>query len=48
MHVDFETDILSPKVDFPEKSFDYIFLSHCSWYLKSSEEFLNILKKIKK
>lgn len=48
IHVDFETDILSPKFDFTENSFDFIVLSHCSWYLKSSEEFLNILKKINK
>ncbi|WP_277584859.1 class I SAM-dependent methyltransferase [Psychrobacillus antarcticus] len=46
--VDFEMDILSAEVDFPEKYFDYIVLSHCSWYLKSPEEFLEILKKIKK
>lgn len=46
--VNFELDILQEEVDFPEKSFDYIVLSHCSWYLKSPEEFLGMLKKIKK
>lgn len=48
IQVDFETDVLSDEVSFPEKSFDYIVLSHCSWYLKSPEELHNILKKIKK
>lgn len=46
--MEFETDILSSEVDFPEKFFDFIVLRHCSWYLNSSEEFLNILKKVKK
>ena len=46
--VDFEMDILTDEVEFPEKSFDYIVLSHCSWYLRSPEEFLEILKKIQK
>jgi SAM-dependent methyltransferase len=46
--MDFEIDILSPEVDFPENSFDIIVLSHCSWYLKSFEELHEILKKIRK
>lgn len=46
--VNFETNVLSPEVDFPENSFDFIVLSHCSWYLKSSEELYDILKKTKK
>ncbi|MEI4769120.1 methyltransferase domain-containing protein [Psychrobacillus sp. FJAT-51614] len=46
--VDFETDVLSNDVNFPEGYFDYIVFSHCSWYLKSPEELFNILKKIKK
>jgi len=46
--INFELDILKEEVDFPEKFFDYIVLSHCSWYLKSHEEFLEMLKKIKK
>lgn len=48
IEVAFETDILSPQIDFPENSFDYIVLSHCSWYLKSPEELQDILRKIKK
>lgn len=46
--VDFEVDILAADVDFAENSFDYIVLSHCSWYLKSPDELLEILKKINK
>ncbi|WP_391119572.1 class I SAM-dependent methyltransferase [Psychrobacillus sp. L3] len=46
--VNFETDVLSAEMDFPDKSFDYIVLSHCSWYLKSPKELHDILKKIKK
>ncbi|MGG0178508.1 class I SAM-dependent methyltransferase [Gottfriedia acidiceleris] len=48
LKMDFEVDILSPTVDFYENEFDYIVMSHCSWYLKSHEEFIAVLKKIKK
>lgn len=43
--IDFKIDILSEDIDFPEKSFDIIVLSHCSWYLKSFDELQKILKK---
>lgn len=46
--LDFEIDILSTEADFPENSFDCIVLSHCSWYLKSFEEFTAVLKKVRK
>ncbi|WP_088042338.1 class I SAM-dependent methyltransferase [Bacillus sp. EAC] len=46
--IDFEIDILSHEVDFAEHEFDYIVLSHCSWYLKSIEEFTAVLRKVKK
>lgn len=46
--VDFNVNVLSSEVDFPEKYFDFIVLSHCSWYLKSPEELHDILRKIKK
>ncbi|MDP4170899.1 MAG: class I SAM-dependent methyltransferase, partial [Bacillota bacterium] len=46
--IDFETDPLSVNVDFPENSFDYIVLSHCSWYFKSIEELTEVLKKARK
>lgn len=45
---DFETDVLSDEVDFKENEFDYIVFSQCSWYFKSSETFLETLKKIRK
>lgn len=48
IQMDFEIDLLSPHVNFPEKSFDYVVLSHCSWYFRSSEEFNSILTKIRK
>lgn len=46
--VDFETDLLSQQVDFPENSFDIIVMSHCSWYFKSFEELSELLKKARK
>jgi SAM-dependent methyltransferase len=46
--MDFEIDILSSQVHFPDQSFDYVVLSHCSWYLKSSEEFKAVLEKVRK
>jgi len=46
--IEFEFDLLSPKVDFEEYEFDYIVLSHCSWYMKSFEEFSAVLKKVRK
>ncbi|MBP0725489.1 class I SAM-dependent methyltransferase [Bacillus sp. RG28] len=46
--IEFEMNLLSPNVEFPENFFDYIILSHCSWYLKSIEEFNEVLKKVRK
>ena len=46
--IDFNMDILSPTVKFPENHFDLIVLSHSSWYLKSADELHAILKKLKK
>ncbi|MFD2043566.1 class I SAM-dependent methyltransferase [Ornithinibacillus salinisoli] len=46
--MEFEIDILASEVEFPINSFDYIVLSHCSWYLESHEALLSILKKIRK
>ena len=46
--IDFGIDILSSEVDFPEKFFDVIVLSHCSWYMKSVEELQDILNTLKK
>lgn len=46
--MEYEVDVLSPETHFPEKSFDIIVLSHCSWYLKSSAELKEILTKARK
>ncbi|MGG1397174.1 class I SAM-dependent methyltransferase [Bacillus salipaludis] len=46
--INFDINLLSPHVDFPENSFDYIVFSHCSWYLKSHDELTAVLKKVKK
>lgn len=48
IEVNFEMDVLAPEINFPDQSFDYIVLSHCSWYLKSPQELLDILKKVRK
>lgn len=46
--MDYQIDVLNDMVDFPEKSFDIIVLSHCSWYMKSFNEMEEILRKVKK
>lgn len=46
--VQFETNILSPEVDFPKGYFDFVVLSHSSWYLHSFEELHDILMQLKK
>lgn len=48
INIEFEIDVLSPEVNFPDNHFDYIVLSHCSWYFKSHEEFSKLLKKTKR
>jgi SAM-dependent methyltransferase len=46
--IDLEMDMLSADVNYPEGYFDYVILSHSSWYLNSAEELLSILQKLKK
>lgn len=46
--IDFGVDILSDKVNYADNSFDFIVLSHCSWYLESNEELTNIMNKVRK
>lgn len=46
--MEFEIDLLSPEIEFPEDFFDMVVLSHCSWYLKSFEELGGLLKKARK
>lgn len=46
--MDFNIDVLATDYNFPNDTFDYIVLSHCSWYLKSFDELEEILEKIEK
>lgn len=46
--VDFETDILSAEIDFPENTFDTIVFSHSSWYLTSQDVLLEMFTKLHK
>lgn len=43
--IDFNFNILTDNATFKPNSFDYIVLSHCSWYLSSYEELAAILSK---
>lgn len=46
--IDFNTDVLSSEMDFPEDTFDYIVFSHCSWYVKSFAELEAMMNKVRK
>lgn len=46
--IDFNMDIMSDEVDFPENHFDYIVFSHCSWYMDSPIQLETMLKRIRK
>ena len=48
LKMEFNIDVLSAEIDFPEDRFDYIVFSHCSWYLNSFEELEGILRKVRK
>lgn len=48
IRMEFELDVLASEVEFPEDSFDYVVLSHCSWYLKSADELQALLEKTKR
>lgn len=48
IQIDFNVDVMSDKVNFPENYFDYIVFSHCSWYMDSPEKLEAIFKKIRK
>lgn len=45
LKVDFAFDILS--ANFNKEEFDAIVISHCSWYMSSSDVLINVLKKVK-
>ncbi|WP_413376581.1 class I SAM-dependent methyltransferase [Alkalihalobacillus sp. 1P02AB] len=46
IQVEFDYDILANDVHFPENMFDCIVFSHCSWYLSSQQELVNLFKKV--
>ncbi|MGE6257082.1 class I SAM-dependent methyltransferase [Heyndrickxia sporothermodurans] len=46
--IEFEKDVLSSNVNFPGNEYDFVVLSHSSWYLKSFEELQEILTKARK
>lgn len=46
--MDYRIDVLNDDVNFPEKFFDVIVLSHCSWYMKSTEELEKIFIKARR
>lgn len=45
MRMDFNFNILEDLVPFKNNSFDYIVLSHCSWYFSSFDNLVSILNK---
>lgn len=46
--IDFETDVFSLPYDDEKAVFDYVVLSHCSWYFSSADLLLNTLIKARK
>ena len=47
LKIEFNVNILDDDVQFSGNEFDFIVMSHCSWYFASSDEFAKVLKKIK-
>jgi len=45
IRIDLNTDIFSPALSDKENSFDYVVLSHCSWYFKSTDLLYKSLQK---
>lgn len=48
IRMDYGIDVLSDEVGFEDNEFDFVVLSHCSWYLKSFEELAAILTKVRR
>ncbi|ETT87775.1 class I SAM-dependent methyltransferase [Viridibacillus sp. FSL R5-0477] len=48
IQIDLATDVIADEIDFSEKSFDVVVLSHCSWYFQSAEQLAVVLKKARK
>jgi ubiquinone/menaquinone biosynthesis C-methylase UbiE len=47
IRMDFNVNILKDNVSFKNNSFEYIVLSHCSWYFSSYDELVSILSKVR-
>jgi SAM-dependent methyltransferase len=47
IRIDFGFNVLAPEVSFGPRHFDGVVLSHCSWYLKSPDELLAILRRVR-
>ncbi|PRY35157.1 class I SAM-dependent methyltransferase [Umezawaea tangerina] len=43
----FLADVLDESLDFPADSFDFVVMSHCSWYFESVEGFEAVLRRIR-
>jgi len=43
----FEFDVLDTTKDFPTNAFDYVVLSHCSWYFEDLEQLRQVLLRIR-
>ncbi|MBK3494936.1 class I SAM-dependent methyltransferase [Viridibacillus sp. YIM B01967] len=48
IQMDLAVDVLSDDIEFAEKSFDVVVLSHCSWYFQSADQLAAVLKKARK
>jgi len=47
LQIEFNVNILDDEIQFADNEFDFIVMSHCSWYFADNEEFARILHKIK-
>lgn len=46
--MEYEVDVLSPTVDFPQQSFDAVVLSHCSWYFQSQRQLTDVFQRARR
>lgn len=47
IRMEYEVDVLNPDTQFPEDAFDYVVISHASWYMASFEELRQILERVR-
>jgi tRNA A58 N-methylase Trm61 len=43
----FQVDVLDPSQSFPPNSFDYVVLTHCSWYFEDLDQLRQVLRRIR-